>query len=401
LHGIAEYVRVHGHWSIYHAERGLGDDPPGWLRGWDGEGLIVRVENRKIIRAIVRLGRPTVDLRGSLSEFGIPLIATDNDDLARLAFTHFRERGFRHFAFCGFQGADYSDKRRRVFTRLVEESGLVCHVFRPSRRPRGVRTGALEQTGPSTEDEVARWVAGLPKPVGLMACNDVRGQQVINACRASGVAVPEEVAVLGVDNDEVLCDLSDPPLSSIVPDTRRIGYEAAALLDRMMAGERHSGMAMYVPPRGVVTRQSTDILAIEDQALATAVRFIREHACEGITTDDVLAKIPLARTEFYRRFSALFGHGPKNEILRVRLERVKRMLAETDVPLKQIAAEAGFQHPEYLNVVFKARTGQTPGQYRSAARNASLLIVPSAPADPSTDQDPARPDPSRRASPRF
>lgn len=368
LHGIAEYIRLHGPWSIYLAERGLGDDPPPWLHGWEGDGIIARVENHRIARAIQDLGLPTVDLRGLLSGLEMPLIATDDEAVARLAVNHFLERGFRNFAYCGFVGADYSDNRSRAFVRIVEEEGFGCHVFQPNRKPRPSGTRALELSGLHAEAEVAHWVEELPRPISLMACNDIRGQQVLNACRDAGIAVPEEVAVLGVDNDDVLCDLSYPTMSSIVPDTQRIGYESATVLDRMMGGSPPREWATYIAPKGVVTRRSTDVLAIEDRQLARAVRFIREHACEGITVEDVLAEIPLSRSVFERRFAKQFGRTPKSEILRTRLDRVKQLLAGTDVPLKQIAIRAGFAHPEYMNVIFKERTGQTPGQYRASNR---------------------------------
>ena len=165
-----------------------------------------------------------------------------------MAVGHFLERGFRNFGFCGFLGADYSDQRCEAFARLVGDQGYVCHVYESSRQSPPAGTEALEQRGWTTEAEVTRWLARLPKPVGLMACNDIRAQQVLTACRAIGAAVPDEVAVLGVDNDEVLCDLSDPPLSSVVPDTRRIGHESAALLDRMMAGEPQGGRPAHDRP---------------------------------------------------------------------------------------------------------------------------------------------------------
>ena len=368
LHGIAEYIRLHGPWSIYLAERGLGDDPPGWLQGWDGDGVIARIENQKIAQAIRDLNVPTVDLRGLLPDLQMPLIATDDEAVSRLAVGHFLERGFRNFAFCGFVNADYSDNRSRAFARLVAAAGFPCHVYQPSRKLRPTGTMALEQGGLLTEAEVAQWIEALPKPVGLMACNDIRGQQVLNACRDVEIAVPEEVAVLGVDNDDVLCDLAYPTLSSVVPDTRRIGYEAAAQLEQMIAGEPPPQQSTLIPPLGVVTRRSTDVLAIEDRHLARAVRFIREHACEGITVEDVLEHVPLSRSVFERRFAQLFGHTPKAEIVRARLDRIKQLLAETEMPLKQIALKVGFEHPEYLNVIFKERTGQTPGQYRAAFR---------------------------------
>jgi LacI family transcriptional regulator len=368
LHGIAEYVRLHGTWSIFLAERGLGDAPPAWLQGWEGDGIIARIENRRIARSVCEQDVPTVDLRGLLTDLGVPVILTDDESVASLAVAHFQERGFRHFAFCGFPGADYSDKRSECFTRLVEELGFTCHVYQASIQRYATGTEAREQLGWITEAEVIRWIEELPKPVGLMACNDIRAQQVLATCRAIGVAVPDEVAVLGVDNDDVLCDLSDPPLSSVIPDTRQIGYEAASLLERMMSGEPAPAAVTTIPPLGVVTRRSTDVLAIDDRAISSAVRFIREHACDGITVEDVLAELPVSRSVFERRFARIFGRTPKAEILRTQLDRVKRLLAETDLPLKQIASKAGFRHPEYMSVTFKERTGQTPGQYRRASQ---------------------------------
>jgi LacI family transcriptional regulator len=368
LHGIGEYVRLHGPWSIYLAERGLGDAPPGWIQSWKGDGIIARIENRRIARAVRDLGLPTVDLRGLLTDLGVPLIATDDEAVARLAVLHFRERGFRQFAFCGFVGADYSDTRSACFARMVEQAGFACQVYHPSKQPHVAGTEAREQQGWTAEGEVTKWIEALPKPVGLMACNDIRAQQVLTACRAIGIAVPDEVAVLGVDNDDVLCDLCDPPLSSVVPDTRRIGYEAAALLERMISGEDAPEEVTTIPPLGVVTRRSSDVLAIDDRTISCAVRYIREHACEGITVQDVLAELPLSRSVFERRFAKIFGRTPKAEILRMQLDRVRRLLAETDLPLKQIASKTGFQYPEYMSAAFKERTGQTPGQYRRSSQ---------------------------------
>lgn len=368
LHGIAEYVRLHGPWSIYLAERGLGDAPSAWLQAWSGDGIIARIENRKIARAVHDLGVPAVDLRGLLTDLGVPRIVTDDAEVARMGVAHLRERGFRHLAFCGFVGADYSDNRSAAFVRLVEGAGITCHIYRAGSPSHAIGTEAREQSGWAAQAEVAHWIEELPKPVGLMACNDIRAQQVLTACRGIGIAVPDEVAVIGVDNDDVLCDLADPPLSSIIPNTRRIGFEAASLLERMMRGEVVPEDPISIPPLGVLTRRSTDVLAIDDRAISTAVRFIREHACDGITVADVLAELPLSRSVFERRFAKIFGLTPKAEILRTQLDRVKRLLAETDLPLKQIASRTGFLYPEYLSAAFKERTGQTPGQYRRSAQ---------------------------------
>jgi LacI family transcriptional regulator len=367
LLGVAKYVREHGPWSIFLQERSLGDVSPGWLRSWEGDGIIARVENRPMAEAITRLKVPAVDLRCLLPNLHMPVVRINDRTVSRLAADHLLERGFRNFAYCGFDGADYSDIRGALFEERIAQTGCPCYVFRDPQRLLQATTLEYEEHGLRYEDLVARWLAELPKPVGLMTCNDIRGQQVLNACRAIGVAVPDEVAVIGVDNDEVLCDLSDPPLSSVVPDTERIGYEAAALLARMMAG-RKARPVISVEPAGIVTRRSTEVLAIEDRHIAGAVRFIREHACEGIDVGDVLQAVPLSRSVLERRFAAILGRSPKEEILRVRLDRAKQLLAQTDFSLPLIAEKVGLEHPEYLNVIFKRKTGTTPGKYRAQAR---------------------------------
>jgi LacI family transcriptional regulator len=173
------------------------------------------------------------------------------------------------------------------------------------------------------------------------------------------------VAVIGVDNDEVLCSLSDPPLSSVVPDTDRIGYETAALLARMMRGEKPSPEHIFFRPKRVVTRRSTEVLAVEDRQIAAVIRFIREHACEGIDVSDVLRAVPMSRSTLDRRFITLMNCSPKDEILRVRLNRAKQLLAETDFSLPIIAEKIGLEHAEYLSRIFKKRVGMTPSEFRA------------------------------------
>ncbi len=378
LFGIAQYVREHGPWSIFLQERSLGDLSPAWFRNWEGDGIIARVENRPMAEAIRRRGLPAVDLRCLLPNLEFPSVRPDDEGIARLASEHLLERGFRHFAFCGFNGADYSDARRERFARRIVDSGYACSVFEDPHAPHGAGTLEYEEHGLKYEDRVARWLHQLPKPVGLMACNDIRGQQVLNACRDVGLNVPDEIAVIGVDNDEMLCELSDPPLSSVAPNSKRIGYEAAALLARMISGKKPPLEPISVEPEGVVTRRSTDVLAIEDRHVADVVRFIREHACEGIDVSDLLKAAPLSRSALERRFARALGRSPKEEILRVRLNRARQLLAETDFPLWTIAEKIGLEHTEYLNVIFKKKTGQTPGQFRALTRGRFSRAKPSA-----------------------
>ena len=177
--------------------------------------------------------------------------------------------------------------------------------------------------------------------------------------------MPDEVAVIGVDNDELLCDLASPPLSSVIPDAHGAGYAAAARLDRLMAGKKVTPMAELISPLGVASRHSTDALALDDRAIVRAVRMIREHACEGINVSDVLRAVPLSRRVLEQRFQKLLGRTPREEILQVRLARVKQLLGETELALYEIAERTGFEHVEYLSVVFKRETGVTPSAWRA------------------------------------
>ena len=214
--------------------------------------------------------------------------------------------------------------------------------------------------------QLAKWLAGLPKPVGIMACYDIKAQQVLDVCRELDLAVPEQVAVIGADNDHLLCNLSDPPLSSVIPNSRRAGYEAARLLDQMMFGEKVDNNAVLVRPLGIETRQSTDTLAIEDAEIAEALRFIRRHASSGINVGDVLKAVPLSRRVLESRFRKLLGRTPHEEIVRQRIGRVQQLLSETELSLREIADRTGFEHAEYLSVAFKQATGQTPTQFRKS-----------------------------------
>jgi len=201
-----------------------------------------------------------------------------------------------------------------------------------------------------------------------MACNDDRGQQVLEACHLNGLQVPDEVAVLGVDNDECLCDLSTPPLSSINIGAERIGYEAAALLDRLMAGGRPPADSVLLPPVGVVVRQSTDVVASEDRELAELVRFVRENACDGLRVKELLRQSSLSQSTMQKRFKALLGRSPKQEILHVQLGRAKQLLAETDLSVADIADKCGFGGLKRLSAAFHAGVGLTPLAFRKQLR---------------------------------
>jgi LacI family transcriptional regulator len=215
---------------------------------------------------------------------------------------------------------------------------------------------------------MAEWLADQPRPLGVFACYDGRARHVLEACQLRGWAVPDEIAVLGVDNDEVLCELCSPPLTSVQPNARRTGFEAAELLSRMMRGEKPGRMTRRVEPVRVVERQSTDTVAVADAKVAAAVRFIREHVGDGIDVGDVLRAVPMSRTLLERKFQAALGRSPHREILQQRIARARHLLAESEVSIAVVAELAGFGDASYLSVVFRRETGENPLSYRIRQR---------------------------------
>lgn len=360
LDGIIDYVRGHERWAIDLPEQERGAKPPKWLADWQGDGVIARIETDEIARFTQGLGVPVVDVSAARQVPDIPWVETDDGAIAKLAAEHLLERGFRELAFCGEPEFNWSQWRRDAFRDEVIGAGAAYHEWNETLRLDPSFSWQNEK------ERLAGWLQQLPRPIGIMACYDIKAQQLLEACRDLNIAVPEEMAVIGVDNDRLICDLSDPPLSSVIPNTRRTGYEAAALLDRMMSGEATSARAHLIEPVGVMTRQSTDVLAIDDSEVARALRFIREHAWSGIQVGDVIRHTGLSRRVLEARFRRLLGRTPHQEIVNLRIKRVKQLLVDTDLPLQAIAPRAGFQHAEYLSVVFRRETGVTPGQFRRA-----------------------------------
>jgi LacI family transcriptional regulator len=346
---------------------------PGWFDRWEWDGVIARVQTPAMARAVGALGVPVVDLSGCLPDSPFPTIRSDETAVGRMAAEHLLRRGFQRFAFCGLNGFEWSDRRRTAFSERVTEAGFPCEGFESTTRRNSTKDH--DEHGKRFEQELMRWLESLPDQTGLMACNDSRGRQVLNCCRELGIAVPDALAVIGVDRDEVLCELSSLPLSSVILNAKQIGYEAAALLDRLMAGENHLDASVLVKPIGVAERHSTDVFAIEDRHIASALKFIREHACEGVDVESLLEVVPLSRSVLERRFSQILGRSPKTEILRVRLDRVCQLLAESDLSLEDVAGKAGFDHPEYMSRLFKKKMGVTPGEFRKQAGPGRLPII--------------------------
>jgi LacI family transcriptional regulator len=366
IEGVASYVRENGPWLLHTEPRALTDPLPEWLANWQGDGIIARVVDEKSARLLRASGLPVVNIKANAENcLGPALVANDQPAIGRLAAEHFLERGFRDFAFVGATGFPWSDARQAGYEKTLKDFGFPC-TSPPRSRVRLMRgrDGALGQEIPA----VADWLRGLPKPLAVFAADDFMALDLLNACRLAGIAVPEEVAVLGVDNETAICEFSDPALSSIVPDNVRLGYEAAAILERMMRGEPAPQRSLPIPPHGIAERRSTDVMTIEDPVAARAMAFIREHACSGIQAADVACHCATSASTLQRRLRKWINCSPHEAILRVRIARAKQLLADTNLPLKSIAPRVGYPRVEHFCALFKEQTGQTLKQFRDRSR---------------------------------
>ena len=362
LQGIARYMASHHRWSVYFEQNELGTAPPAWLASSHWDGILCRPTNPALAQRLRRMRVPVVDLNDLFENLELPWVGSNHRSIGRLGAGHFLERGFRNFAFCGFSNELWATQRREGFCAAVGEQPLSIPVYESPWRGSAVSRWDLEI------QQIGQWLEPLPKPIGVMACNDARALHLLDACHQRGLLVPEEVAVVGVDNEEIFCELCNPALSSVAPDAERIGYQAAELLDQLMAGQTPPRQRILIEPIRVVTRRSSDTLAIKQWAVTAAIRFISEQALHGCTVADVTQTVGVSRSFLERGFRQHLKRSPQAEIRRVQVNRIKQLLAETDFTLERISELSGFEHPEYLSVVFKRLTGQTPGHYRKQRR---------------------------------
>ncbi len=330
------------------------------FRQWKPHGIIAQLLTAELAGEVLKLRKPVVDTSCSVPRLRAPVVDVDHEAVGRLAAEHFLERGHRHFGFFGSDWAHYSKLREASFRRRLAQAGhtvSACYVEYLLRLP------ALMESKRAAA-RVRRWLEGLPKPVAILAANDIPARELADACRRFALRVPDDVALLGVDNDDLECGLTSPPLSSVATPARRIGYEAAKLLDELMAGKPAPRQGVFLPPIGVVTRASTDALAIPDAAEVAALNFIRSRAADDIRVDEVAAEAAAGRRMLEYKFRHLVGHTILEEIRRVRLQRVKQLLSDTDLPMPAIARRAGFSTPQRMSVVFRQATGLTPSAYR-------------------------------------
>lgn len=367
LRGIMRYARQHGPWAFYVTPGDFEQVVPK-IKQWGGSGIIARIETPAVGEALLSTGLPIVALdlnQAQLTSDGpfrrVSELSSDSARAAELAAEHLLDRGFRHYAFVGIAGRIWSERRERAFGDRIRAAGFEPLVYPAPRRK-------AERQWPREQAILEDWLRELPKPLGLMACNDDRGREVLEACRGAEVQVPEEVAVVGVDNDELLCELADPPLSSVALNAEQGGFEAAALLARLMSRRIRKPRSIVAPALHVVTRRSTDVTAQEDREVARALHFIHENAAGKLRIEDMALEMAISRRALEIRFERALGRTLHDEIRRVRLERATRLLLESDLPMGNVAAAAGFAKASYFAQVFKQHMGMTPAQYRRSAR---------------------------------
>jgi len=362
LQGIVQYSNIHGPWLFYiepEAYRNDREQTYKWIKGLNADGIIAHTWEADIVKMITKLGLPTI-INGKAK----PTLRTfarvaDQVAIGRMASKYFLERGFKHFAYCGFDDMLWSQHRGKYFSKVVAESGFETHFYRQPKA-KHLRTTAKEQKN------IAKWLRALPKPVAVMTCNDDRSVDVLVACKIANIEVPREVAILGVDNDELVCELSHPQLSSIALSIKRVGYETAKLLDKLLRGRKlaENEKEVHIFPLHIVTRQSTDIMAIEDQQVEEAVNFIREHSRKILQVNDVARAVGLSRRALEQRFRRALARSVHEEIKYNRVNQMANMLIGTNLSLSQIARLLGYPNASNISRYFKQQRRISPSDYR-------------------------------------
>jgi LacI family transcriptional regulator len=359
IEGIAEFAHGSEDWQCFLGPRGKYDRLM-LPENWDGDGVIARVTHRALAEQLIERRIPAVDV--SWYRFGgdrIPRCTCDEMSIAELAANYFIDRGFRQFAYCGSSlRPNYVDRFGAAFIDTLRQKTYPCHAFTPS--------GEIDSFLPA-DSELARvidWLQSLPKPVGLLTFDSVQARQVTESCQLAGIDVPHEVAGLGGEHDLLSCTISKPQLSSIDHSPRRVGWNAAELLSRLMAGEPAPAEPILLPAARVITRQSTDTMAVSDDLLSSAIQFIKQNSHRHIQVTDILREVPISRRALEKGFRKSLGRSPAQEIRRVRIDHAVQLLCDTSWAMPRIALACGFERPELLTRAFRRELRTTPSDFR-------------------------------------
>ncbi len=361
MRGIAGFAHEQAKWHVYMAPEGF-ENSLFFNSTYRWDGVIARVGSVRLAKAVCSLGVPVVNI-SSLRARGVnlPQVKVDDRKLTLAAARHLLAAGMRRFAYCG--SWDLPEDRGEAFAKEIAGHGYQCAFYAQWSQLHGQTTWQKRQR------DLARWVAALAKPVGILTWNSDIACQVLEACNLAGVSVPEDVGIIAGDDDELMCELCNPTISALELPTERIGYEAASLLDRLMDGSPPPKQPVLIEPSGIITlRQSTDTSALENRDVHQAVQFIREHATEPITVADVAQQVLVSRRWLERHFRQVLGCSPHDEIRRTRVDRAKKLLLETPWPVAKVAQATGFKSASYMTSVFTRETTLTPAKFRQRFR---------------------------------
>lgn len=360
IQGVSRYILEYGDWNVHIEDRGLLESAPFWLNSWSCDGIISRTSSFKIEKALRKSKASVVELMGNGEDIKAE-IRNDEDAVAAAVYDHFERSGFQEFGFFAIGNAWWSTLRQEAFTRIIAENGKILHVFSGAGAGKRVFYPVWE---PRYDAATLRWLRRLPKPIAIWAVSDFLAVRLLDAARRLGFAVPEEIAILGTTNDPILCSVLTPSLSSVDLNSFRIGYLAAERLDAKMRGDPVPDAPILVCPNGVVARQSSDVVSVDDAKVAAALSYIREYACSKLSVDGVAETVHLSRSTLQRKFRQCVGRTVAQEILRIRMDHAKRLLLQTDFSLSAIARKIGFATTDYFVQAFRRENGLTPRQYQ-------------------------------------
>jgi LacI family transcriptional regulator len=358
--GIVRFSKTRPNWHLFLFDSHTATDLSR-LGKHGAHGVVTQLFSEKDAEQLSTMDVPVVNARQAYGQYDIPRVSVDNAAMGQAAFEYFYSRGFRSFAYIGTTGNQVDDVRREGYHRACLEAGQPCQTYQTDRLWRFDEIDGIMS-------RLARWLHSLEKPVGLLGFSDQWALAAAQAARQSRIAVPQELAILGIDDNELTCQLAEPPMSSIDPGLERVGYRAAELLGDLLDGKDPPDEPVLLPPGQIIERGSTEILAYQDPDVVRALEYIRAHAADGINVEDVLTRMNVSRSGLGAKFRTQLGRTVHDEIMRIRMDRVRRLLLDTDWQLARIAAECGFQSLSHLTRTVKRLLGMTPTELRRTRR---------------------------------
>lgn len=363
LVGVSNYAHLHGPWAIFHeieeSKRSLD-----FVMNWEADGIIADVREIEKKNPILEQNIPTITIGSRISTFDsqienlYPNISSNSKKIGTMGAEHFLERCFKNFAFCGYNNFAWSVNRRKFFEKALKKAGFECLFLNQNYH-------STDTSWKKVQENLAKWIKSLPKPIGIMTCNDYLGRRILEACQLANTSVPDQVSVLGVDNDEIACNLTYPPLSSISINSEKAGYKASEFLSDLMSGkEVMSRQKIIAEPTHIEVRKSTDFLAINDSEVAQAIRYIRNNTNKSIQVENVAEVAGLSRRSLHSRFKKAIGLSVSGEIRKSKIEHIERMLIDTNLSIAQVALAMGYSGIEKLSRFFTREKGVTPSEFR-------------------------------------